>query len=278
MTRIKIAGFRHRPQIAGRFFPSIQPSTWLSNQQSSRCRERIGGYPRTLGISLGVGTEACQQGTDGTAFSTSCSRIRQVATVYVPRYDFWLVVAQPPIPENHRFDDRGGTNGVGRRRKETLLDMALTSAWPVAASIAAGMLLFGFVLIPAFFAHNPYLKMAAAGLKPIFVLLSCAFGGIALFKWLATLKAAAKTPILTNVRHPTPQRPIRQSSPVPEPASVIRREPVMNENEVQPESTRAEAWSLELIQAIEWKRFEDVCQKFYELKGIRSECTPLAGC
>lgn len=34
-------------------------------------------------------------------------------------------------------------------------------------------------------------------------------------------------------------------------------------------------WSIELIRDIEWKRFEDVCQKFYELKGIRSETTPL---
>ena len=164
---------------------------------------------------------------------------------------------------------------MGRRRKETLLDMALTSTWAVAASIAAGMLCFGFVLIPAFFAHNPYLKMAAAGLKPIFVLLSCIFGVIAIFKWLAAQKAAAKAPGLSNVRHLAPQRPMRRSSPVTEPTNVMWREPVMKENEVQPESTRAEAWSLELIQAIEWKRFEDVCQKFYELKGIRSECTPL---
>lgn len=34
-------------------------------------------------------------------------------------------------------------------------------------------------------------------------------------------------------------------------------------------------WSLSLIRDLEWKRFEDVCQQFYELKGIRSETTPL---
>jgi restriction system protein len=34
-------------------------------------------------------------------------------------------------------------------------------------------------------------------------------------------------------------------------------------------------WSVELLRDIEWKRFEDVCQKFYALKGIRSETTPL---
>lgn len=34
-------------------------------------------------------------------------------------------------------------------------------------------------------------------------------------------------------------------------------------------------WSIELLRDLEWKRFEDVCQKFYETKGIRSETTTL---
>jgi restriction system protein len=39
--------------------------------------------------------------------------------------------------------------------------------------------------------------------------------------------------------------------------------------------TKPTEWSLDLIRQIEWKRFEDVCQRFYECKGIRSETTPL---
>ncbi len=35
------------------------------------------------------------------------------------------------------------------------------------------------------------------------------------------------------------------------------------------------AWSLDVIRDIEWKRFEDLCQKFYETSGIRSESTAL---
>jgi len=38
---------------------------------------------------------------------------------------------------------------------------------------------------------------------------------------------------------------------------------------------RPTAWGLELIRNLEWKRFEDVCQQFYEMKGIRSETTSL---
>lgn len=169
-----------------------------------------------------------------------------------------------------------GVNRVGRRRKETLLDMALTSSWPVAAIISAGILFFGLVLIPAFFAHNPFLKIAAASLQPIVYLLSSAFGAIALFKWLAQVKAAAKNPPLDLIRDSSPQRPARYTPPpLPERSNVVRLEPVMAQSRDEPPVARIEEWSLELIQSIEWKRFEDVCQKFYELKGIRSECTPL---
>lgn len=34
-------------------------------------------------------------------------------------------------------------------------------------------------------------------------------------------------------------------------------------------------WSIELLRDLEWKRFEDVCQRFYASKGIKSETTPL---
>lgn len=39
--------------------------------------------------------------------------------------------------------------------------------------------------------------------------------------------------------------------------------------------TKPTAWSLDVIRDIEWKRFEDLCQKFYETSGIRSETTAL---
>ena len=34
-------------------------------------------------------------------------------------------------------------------------------------------------------------------------------------------------------------------------------------------------WSIDVIRDVEWKRFEDLCQKFYETSGIRSETTAL---
>lgn len=38
---------------------------------------------------------------------------------------------------------------------------------------------------------------------------------------------------------------------------------------------RPDAWSLDLLQALEWKRFEDLCCAYYKAKGIRARTTPL---
>lgn len=159
---------------------------------------------------------------------------------------------------------------MGRKSKESVLEIALTSSWPVSAVIAVGILFFGHVLIPWFFGHSPYLRAAAQALKPLANYGALLFAGIALVKWLWQLKAAARNPLpLGLVSVPTPPRP---TTPVRPQSNVVRLEPQLVET---PTPTAPPAWSLELIQEIEWKRFEDVCQQFYELKGIRSECTPL---
>lgn len=52
-------------------------------------------------------------------------------------------------------------------------------------------------------------------------------------------------------------------------------EPFVRDTAVASQDPKPTAWSLELIRDLEWKRFEDVCQQYYERKGIRSETTPL---
>lgn len=73
-------------------------------------------------------------------------------------------------------------------------------------------------------------------------------------------------------------QPVRRNGQsVRENSNVVRLAPVWRSREQRgaPAVPKVSEWSLDLIQSIEWIRFEDVCQKFYELKGIRSECTPL---
>lgn len=58
-------------------------------------------------------------------------------------------------------------------------------------------------------------------------------------------------------------------------SATSRTEPVLEAASDEPSVTKPTEWSLPLIRNLEWKRFEDVCHKYYELKGIRSETTPL---
>ena len=43
----------------------------------------------------------------------------------------------------------------------------------------------------------------------------------------------------------------------------------------QSEAARPSEWSLELLQTIEWKRFEELCAEIYKLRGFRAETQPM---
>lgn len=52
----------------------------------------------------------------------------------------------------------------------------------------------------------------------------------------------------------------------------LRSEGLHTSGTTRPKPTE---WNLDVIRDLEWKRFEDVCQKFYEKKGIHSDTTDL---
>lgn len=69
--------------------------------------------------------------------------------------------------------------------------------------------------------------------------------------------------------------PPKPSASQSRPACVNVEPFIRDTTNVGSEANKPRAWSLELIRDLEWKRFEDVCQQFYEMKGIRSETTAL---
>jgi restriction system protein len=149
---------------------------------------------------------------------------------------------------------------MSRSNNESLLYIALTSRWTVSAGFATFFLILGYVILPLFARTRPILVPIAQGFQPILALVAGLFAVIAFLVWLwERLKKA-------NNQHSV---------------SFPRR---MNDERVEPRNvslpvsgtfSKPSNWSLELLQSIEWKRFEDLCQKFYEVKGIRSECTAL---
>ena len=161
---------------------------------------------------------------------------------------------------------------MGRRRRnsESLFDIAVSSSRPVSATIAVAILGVGLVVFPFFARGNPFLLAMAQGIKPAVLIAAGLFGIVSLIKFIAD-----------NVRKPStagsgmPSRKLydfKRPSVHEAPGATIPRDPMLG---ADPAPAKPLEWSLELIQTIEWKRFEDVCQKFYESKGIRSACTPL---
>ena len=165
---------------------------------------------------------------------------------------------------------------MGRKRKESLLEIAIESSWPVSAAISCMILFFGYVVLPAMFGGNPILQGVSSGIRPVIVFGACLFGFIAFVKWLMprTRSAAKQTAIDLSIK-PTSANKGKAWGPqmwVPPPPGTTKQQPVLK---IVSNTTFVTEWSLELIQSIEWKRFEDLCQRFYAFKGIRSECTPL---
>lgn len=169
-----------------------------------------------------------------------------------------------------------------RRRKkvESFLDVLVTLPWWV-SMVIAGLILVGLRwFLPAMWASNIFLKPLAMVLSN-FAWLGSGFFFVIGLVILARQKMAAR--VGSNGTDPTFRSPL---PPIPQPAShsggeargapQTGRDPLESAGrELRAAKRQPMEWSLDLLRNIEWKRFEDLCQKFYETKGIRSETTPL---
>lgn len=176
--------------------------------------------------------------------------------------------------------------GQRRRRDEGLLTIALSGRWPVAASMAGGTFIFGFVVVPRILGGNPRLAALSGALAPIVWLFVLIFGGVALVKYLGERRRG-------NNRHSdgvalrppgarqTAKRATRFErvepvigAPNPEPGALTD---AMDLPPRQAESApvKPTEWSLEVLRDVEWKRFEDLCAAYYREKGIQCATTPL---
>ena len=151
---------------------------------------------------------------------------------------------------------------------------------PWQVSVILGVVVFAGLkwVLPSVWANSLALRSLAAGLSSIAWLPAGLLLLIGAFAYAGQRMKASKV-LAANYRVPqtewrppawAPKEPVRRG-PLgePRPDSGIRVEPSAHIKEKLTE------WSLELIREIEWKRFEDLCQKFYEAKGIRCETTPL---
>lgn len=186
---------------------------------------------------------------------------------------------------------------MARRRgrgKESLIEALFGLPWQV--SIVFGVALFIVLkwLVPAVGTGNVFSKLVFAAVVPIAWIIT---GGLFLIGILVFMKSVAQRKQIPDAEiFPVQERRYRT---VHTPRSIAsetlgkenftqQEKPLVLESAKQPinviegqkklsvdSSGKPTQWSIELIRDIEWKRFEDVCQRFYELNGIKSETTPL---
>lgn len=162
-----------------------------------------------------------------------------------------------------------------KRKNPGLIELAATSDWKYGAVLSGICVLGAAVIIPKLFASSAVLH----GLADIFAMLAWfmafVFGAISLVRFLKQQSEAIGT-----TRASPNLRVVTDPSPLPAMADAAFHEsPVESRTDssittaIAPE--RPDAWSLEVLDRVEWKRFEDLCCEFYREKGIRAETTRL---
>ncbi len=157
-----------------------------------------------------------------------------------------------------------------RRGKTSQAEALIALPWYVSAGLGFASLIVLKLVLPAIWAGNIFLQAIAQGFASGAWLVAGFFFLMAALSALRAFGQRLPESPKPELRAPPPtvRRTVdKPSDPV---ADAYRATPATPVAPAKPE-----AWSLGLIRSLEWKRFEDVCQQFYQLKGIKSETTPL---
>jgi restriction system protein len=178
----------------------------------------------------------------------------------------------------------------GSEKDESLIDVLLASPWQVSIGVGVAVFIGLKWILPALAGDNMFLKpisSAASSVAWLFAGVFFLIGAVVFAKKKAeTAKPRAVEPAIGHTsidrlgrEEPSWSEWAGRTPPDPNVRRRILGEPFeggsKGEPGVQASSVKPTEWSLDLIRDLEWKRFEDVCQQFYEKKGIRSETTAL---
>ncbi|KON79549.1 DUF2034 domain-containing protein [Azoarcus sp. PA01] len=174
-----------------------------------------------------------------------------------------------------------------RNRNEGLLDIAVRSDWKVSAGLAAASVFGGAVLVPAFLGSSPVLRPIGTVFTPLAWLVAFVFAFIAVIRFVKQAPTAgagiafqrsASTPCSVGAERPSAtgrREPAASAHPATPPSTQDNVWIPSVVPGVPPRPPRPESWSLDVLDRVEWKRFEDLCCAFYREKGIRAETTRL---
>jgi restriction system protein len=172
---------------------------------------------------------------------------------------------------------------MGRRRRSAgLVDVLVILPWQVSAVLAgAGFAVLRWI-VPSIFSRNPFLVGLGTVSHSVAWLVLIGFGCISLVAFARTRVPSARAPMKATTRTP------RAASIVVPPAVTFPPHSGIewgngpspdirwgNSGMTTAASTATDdvldAWSLEALLRLEWKRFELLCAKYYEAVGFKSE-------
>ncbi len=175
-----------------------------------------------------------------------------------------------------------------RNNDSSMFAIALNSHWGVSAAFSALIFGFAYVIAPAFAKSNVFLAAMLTGFKPFIFLLGGTFALIAIFNFFRqrtpseiTSTAPAYFPrkqtgfITTGAGQSAAQIIPKIGTQSVTSATQTPQTPVAEIVLASSPPDKPASWSLELLQKIEWKLFEDLSAAYYKEMGIRAELTKL---
>ena len=159
---------------------------------------------------------------------------------------------------------------MGRRKREaSLVEEMMTGPWQLAATLCGVALFAALVVVPNVGGRSMLLKALAPVAIDFLLLFAVLCGVIAAIRFVVTRTETAASA--------EPQSPVFNSSArrrvTPDTAAAPRYQefvpPIRTEPYIAP--AKPDQWSLELLQSLDWKRFEEVVAAYFREKNFRSE-------
>lgn len=172
-----------------------------------------------------------------------------------------------------------------RNTKEAPIETLFKAPWWISIAIGVAVLVVLKWIVPASAASSPILKPMAGMLSSLAWLFSGVFFFIGLLSLAREKFSASRSGNSSSTWTPSAP-PSHQATENSWERYAVQNHAAAAPDRVHetwkalmvgtpPVKSKPTEWSLDLLRDLEWKRFEDVCQQFYALKGIKSETTPL---
>lgn len=171
----------------------------------------------------------------------------------------------------------------GSGRKESLITTAIRAEWQFSAVLSVLFFVVTFIFLPAFSDNNMIIRLLLPTVKPFLFLIGAAFALIAAVNYFRKSAFGSATSFRSGLSVVRDTTEVRGDNAVPVPEHQVvygwSKDNAQWGNlgvySHKSSPQRPSSWSIQLLQAIEWKLFEEICAAYYREKRIRAELTKL---